>query len=138
MGVDTIRRARLASLLVHAVYGRMITQTVLPNQYPASSSHADMSSSLPPATHFLATTGDVETLSDGKLSPDSLFDEPSPVPPRLLPPGARTMAEASPENVDLTYPSGSAISRRSAPPIPGLFFDPSLLLPADLAESVLR
>ncbi|KAH9985218.1 hypothetical protein BJV74DRAFT_878706 [Russula compacta] len=30
------------------------------------------------------------------------------------------------------------ISRRSAPPIPGLFFDPTLLLPADLADSVLR
>jgi hypothetical protein len=45
------------------------------------------------------------------------------------------MAElANPENADLTCP----ISRRSAPPIPGLFFDPSLLLPADLAESVLR
>ena len=44
------------------------------------------------------------------------------------------MAEASSENVDL----GGAISRRSAPPIPGLFFDPSLLLPTDLAESALR
>jgi 2OG-Fe(II) oxygenase superfamily len=45
------------------------------------------------------------------------------------------MAElASRENVDLTCP----ISRRSAPPIPGLFFDPSLLLQVDLAESVLR
>ena len=41
------------------------------------------------------------------------------------------MAEASPE-------LGGAISRRSAPPIPGLFFDPSLLLPADLAESAQR
>ncbi|KAI0248832.1 hypothetical protein BJV78DRAFT_1075477, partial [Lactifluus subvellereus] len=29
-------------------------------------------------------------------------------------------------------------ARRSAPPIPGLFFDPALLLPADLADSVLR
>ena len=44
------------------------------------------------------------------------------------------MAEASPETEDLTC----SISRRSAPPIPGLFFDPSLLLPADLADSVLR
>lgn len=88
-----------------------------------------MSSSLPPVTHFLATTVDAEALSDGELSPDSLFDEPPP------PPGTRTIAElASRENVDLTCP----ISRRSAPPIPGLFFDPSLLLPADLADSVVR
>jgi hypothetical protein len=48
------------------------------------------------------------------------------------------MTETSPENVvDLTCTSGT-IARRSAPPIPGLFFDPSLLLPADLADSVLR
>lgn len=46
------------------------------------------------------------------------------------------MAETSPENVDPTCTSGT--TRRSAPPIPGLFFDPSLLLPADLADSVLR
>jgi hypothetical protein len=49
------------------------------------------------------------------------------------------MTETSPENVDLTRTGGGGtISRRSAPPIPGLFFDPSLLLPADLADSVLR
>jgi hypothetical protein len=48
------------------------------------------------------------------------------------------MTETSPENVvDLTC-TGGTIARRSAPPIPGLFFDPSLLLPADLADSVLR
>ena len=48
------------------------------------------------------------------------------------------MTEASRENVvDLTR-TGGTIARRSAPPIPGLFFDPSLLLPADLADSVLR
>ena len=95
-----------------------------------------MSFSLPPVTHFLSTSVEAETLSDGELSPDSLFDEPQgspPVPSRPLP-GARTVAEVSPENGDL----GDAISRRFAPPIPGLFFDPSLLLPADLAESVLR
>jgi len=106
---------------------------------------AVMSSSLPPVTHFLATTQlEAETLSDGELSPDSLFDEPQESPPvlsRLLPPppGTRTMTETSPENVDLTRTStGGTIARRSAPPIPGLFFDPSLLLPADLANSVLR
>ena len=47
------------------------------------------------------------------------------------------MAETRPENVNLTCTSGT-IARRSAPPIPGLFFDPSLLLPADLADSILR
>ncbi|KAH9002454.1 hypothetical protein EDB86DRAFT_3041332 [Lactarius hatsudake] len=30
------------------------------------------------------------------------------------------------------------VARRSAPPIPGLFFDPGLLLPPDLADSVLH
>jgi hypothetical protein len=47
------------------------------------------------------------------------------------------MTETSPENVDFTC-TGGTITRRSAPPIPGLFFDPSLLLPTDLADSVLR
>ena len=102
-----------------------------------------MSSSLSPITHFLATTQpEVETLSDGELSPDSLFDEPQESPPalsRLLPsPGTRTMTGTNPENVDLTCTSGAVIARRSAPPIPGLFFDPTLLLPTDLADSVLR
>ena len=102
-----------------------------------------MSSSPLPITHLLATTPlDAETFSDGELSPDSLFDEPQESPPvvpsRSLPPGHRTTTEASsPENVDLTRISGT-IARRSAPPIPGLYFDPSLLLPADLADSVLR
>lgn len=47
------------------------------------------------------------------------------------------MTETSPKNVGLTC-TGGTIARRSAPPIPGLFSDPSLLLPADLADSVLR
>jgi len=91
-----------------------------------------MSSSFPPvATHSLATTLlDAETLSDDELSPDSLFDE------LLLPPETRTVIEVSPENENLTRTGGTA--RRTAPPIPGLFFDPSLLLPADLADSVLH
>ncbi len=57
-----------------------------------------MSSSFPPVTtHSLATTLlDAETLSDGELSPDSLFDE------LLLPPGTRTVIEVSPENENLT------------------------------------
>ena len=82
-------------------------------------------------------------MSDGEISPDSLFDELQESPQvlsRLLPPpGTRTMTGTNPENVDLTCTSGRGpIARRSAPPIPGLFFDPSLLLPADLANSVLR
>ena len=99
-----------------------------------------MSSSLPSVTHFHATTQlEAEPLSDGELSPDSLFDEPQeslPVLSRLLPtPGTRTMTKPTPANLKCT---GDAIARRSAPPIPGLFFDPSLLLPADLADTVLR
>ena len=62
------------------------------------------------------------------------------MPPESSPPpqGARTTATAAalPDNVDIT--NTSAISRRSAPPIPGLFMDPALLLPTDLADSALR
>ncbi len=61
------------------------------------------------------------------------------MPPESPPPqGARTTATAAalPDNVDIT--NTSAISRRSAPPIPGLFMDPALLLPTDLADSALR
>jgi hypothetical protein len=106
-----------------------------------SAALTDMSSSLPPITHL--TQPEAETLSDGELSPDSLFDEPQESPPvlsRLLPaPGTRTMTETNPENVDLTCTSGSTIiARRSAPPIPGLFLNPSLLLPVDFADSILR
>jgi 2-oxoglutarate-Fe(II)-dependent oxygenase superfamily protein len=140
-----VRRAcqtGLVTCAVHAVYGRMITQggfARICTLHPSLPSHQtlvcspDMTSSFPPVTtHSLTTTPlDAETLSDGELSPDSLFDE------LLLPPGTRTVIEVSPENVDLTC-TGGAIARRSAPPIPGLFFDPSLLLPADLADSVLR
>ena len=49
------------------------------------------------------------------------------------------MTETNSETVDLTCAGGNTIiARRSAPPIPGLFFDPSLLLPVDLADSVLH
>jgi hypothetical protein len=92
-----------------------------------------MRASSSPATRLLALTPlDAEALSDGELSPDSLFDEPQESPPN----GTRTTtaASAAPDNVDST----SAISRRSAPPIPGLFMDPTLLLPNDLADSVLH
>ena len=98
-----------------------------------------MRASPPPATHLLALTSlDVETPSDGELSPDSLFDEPheSPIPPKLPQQGARLTAAALSNNVDNA--STGAISRRSAPPIPGLFMHPTLLLPTDLADSVLR
>lgn len=81
-----------------------------------------------------------QSLSDVDLSPDSLFDEPqefsttatSSSKPQL-PPGTRTAATPG------TYddPTCTIIARRSAPPIPGLFFDPNLLLPADLADSIL-
>lgn len=88
-----------------------------------------MRASSSPATRLLALTPlDAEALSDGELSPDSLFDEPQESPPK----GTRTTAaSAVPDDVD-------AISRRSAPPIPGLFMDPTLLLPNDLADSALH
>lgn len=78
-----------------------------------------------------------QSLSDIELSPDSLFDEPQELSsttaskPQLLP-GARTAATEGDD------PTCTIIARRTAPPIPGLFFDPSLLLPPDLAESVLN
>ncbi|KAH9062286.1 hypothetical protein EDB87DRAFT_334834 [Lactarius vividus] len=78
-----------------------------------------------------------QALSDVELSPDSLFDEPqqlstTPQPP----PGTRTAATGTPGNHDDF--TCTLVARRSAPPIPGLFFDPGLLLPPDLADSVLR
>lgn len=114
-----------------------------------------MRASPSPLTHFLETTSfDAENSSDDELSPDSLFDEPEKSPSLITPPpkqppaGTRTTAgtaaAASPEpehdmdNLTCGSGSGSTISRRSAPPIPGLFLDPTLLLPADLADSVLR
>ncbi|KAI0273166.1 hypothetical protein BGY98DRAFT_999178 [Russula aff. rugulosa BPL654] len=112
LGVDTINSCPSVPDWPH--HYLMITQGGF-----SRTTLTDMSSSLPPVTHFLATTQlEAETLSDGELSPDSLFDEPRVSPPVLS---------------RLTI-----IARRSAPPIPGLFFDPSLLLPADLADSVLR
>jgi len=108
-----------------------------------------MSPFLSSVTHFLAATPlDADTLSDGEQSPDSLFDEPQesstllPKPPSPQGPRTTVAAYTKPENVHLTCTNvdadDSVIARRSAPPIPGLFFDPALLLPADLAESVLR
>ena len=72
-----------------------------------------------------------QSLSDVDLSPNSLFDEPRELSSK--PPGTRTEDEGKPGNNDDTI-----IARRSAPPIPGLFFDPNLLLPADLTDSVLN
>ena len=104
-----------------------------------------MTPSLSSVTHFLvATPLDTDTLSDGEQSPDSLFDEPQESPTMFTklpsPQGARTTVAAytETENVHLTCTDNSVIARQSAPPIPGLFFDPALLLPADLAESVLH
>ncbi len=44
-----------------------------------------------------------------------------------------TVCPGMPVNSDDTI-----VARRSAPPIPGLFFDPTLLLPTDLADSILH
>lgn len=107
---------------------------------------------LPPiiTTDILTTIPtQAETLTGGDInSPDSLFDDVEPsssssppgfsaVPPKLPPPGARTIAAASlgdEEDGDLTT---DIVARRCAPPIPGLFFDPDLLLPTSLADSIL-
>ena len=91
----------------------------------------------PPAMQVDTSPLEPQSLSDVELSPDSLFDEPqelsstTPSKPQL-PPGARTAATEGDD------PTCTIIARRSAPPIPGLFFDPSLLLPPDLADSVLN
>jgi hypothetical protein len=81
-----------------------------------------------------------QSLSDVDLSPDSLFDEPQELSSTTTssskpPPAPGTRTEATEDYDD---PTCTIIARRSAPPIPGLFFDPSLLLPADLANSVLN
>jgi hypothetical protein len=83
-----------------------------------------------------------QSLSDVDLtSPDSLFDEPQELSSTTtssskspLPPGTRTAATEDYDDPTCT----TIIARRNAPPIPGLFFDPNLLLPADLADSVLN
>ncbi|KAH9071574.1 hypothetical protein EDB83DRAFT_257837 [Lactarius deliciosus] len=80
-----------------------------------------------------------QVLNDVELSPDSLFDEPQQLPPSTTPqppPGTRTAATGTPGNHDNF--TCTIVARRSAPPIPGLFFDPGLLLPSDLANSVLH
>jgi hypothetical protein len=84
---------------------------------------------------------ELQPLSDVELSPDSLFDEPQELSPSAKPqlPGTRTAAPkgpSTPGNYD--DPTCTIIARRTAPPIPGLFFDPGLLLPPDLADSVLH
>ncbi|KAF8270925.1 hypothetical protein EI94DRAFT_1721463 [Lactarius quietus] len=90
----------------------------------------------PPAILVDTSAPEPHSLSDVELSPDSLFDEPQELSSTrskvLPPPGTRTAAM---EHDDSTC---TIIARRSAPPIPGLFFDPSLLLPPDLADSVLH
>jgi hypothetical protein len=72
---------------------------------------------------------DIEIDSDT----DSLFDEP--------------MAESPYDNLHeitpVTYtepppPQDRTPARRTAPPVPGLFFDPSSLLPDDTAEELLQ
>ena len=87
---------------------------------------------------------ELQPLSDVELSPDSLFDEPQELSSTTLSakpqlPGTRTAApegSGTPGNYD--DPTCTIIARRTAPPIPGLFFDPSLLLAPDLADSVLH
>ena len=91
----------------------------------------------PPAILVDTSPLESQALSDLELSPDSLFDEPQELSSTT--PGTRTGAITGPDVPrnynDLTC---TIIARRSAPPIPGLFFDPGLLLPPDLADSVLH
>ena len=121
---------------------RIITEALVSSNLVRS---LDMKGPCPPLLLipdvFTTTPLETETLGDGELSPNSLFDEPQAfsTPPLKPPPGARTAAtseESDRRQVLTCVPT--TIARRSAPPIPGLFFDPALLLPADLADSVLR
>lgn len=95
----------------------------------------------PPAVLVDTSPLESQVLSDVELSPDSLFDEPqelsSTTPLKSqLPPGTRTAAPGTPgSHVDSTH---TIVARRGAPPIRGLFFDPGLLLPPDLANSILH
>src|SRR6266702_3390508 len=98
----------------------------------------------PPAVLVDTSPLESQALSDVELSPDSLFDEPQELSSTRhlnpqLPPGTRTAATTGPgtpgSHDDFTC---TIVARRSAPPIPGLFFDPGLLLPPDFADSVLQ
>jgi 2OG-Fe(II) oxygenase superfamily len=135
-----VRRAKPASFTRVRLYGRNDHTGDFAERVPLPHSsnfdlNRDMRASSSPSTHLLALTPlDAEPLSDGELSPDSLFDEPQESPPNMK--AIRTTASAAPDNVDAA--STNAISRRSAPAIPGLFMDPTLLLPNDLVNSVLH
>lgn len=78
---------------------------------------------------------DIDSDSDSLFDSNSLFDEPMlDSPDDFL-----CIAEATP----LTYeepprPVGLTPARRTAPPVPGLYFDPRTLLPDELAESLLQ
>ncbi|KAI0053802.1 hypothetical protein FA95DRAFT_1552308 [Auriscalpium vulgare] len=70
-----------------------------------------------------------EPSSDDTMSPNSLFDESGEPSPAVTP--------ASITVRDSLLPPAS-IAQRTAPPIPGLYFDPTLRLPPEFATSVLQ
>ncbi|TFY79224.1 hypothetical protein EWM64_g4789 [Hericium alpestre] len=67
---------------------------------------------------------------EGPTSPDSLFDE--------VMSGVSDSGPGEIPNFKHKHSSEAIIAYRKAPPIPGLFFDPELRLPAELADDVLK
>jgi len=93
--------------------------------------------------HMLDSTADESVLaSDPQSDSDSLFDADSLLDD-VSSPGSISLDDTAATS-ELLKSSCMAILRdadvpaqRTAPPIPGLFFDPALLLPEDLAEDVM-
>lgn len=84
---------------------------------------------------FLDDDEDMDSGSDSLFDTNSLFDEPMLDSPDDL------LCDFEP--AQLTYeeppqPVGLVPARRIAPSVPGLYFDPSTLLPDELAESLLQ
>lgn len=81
-----------------------------------------------------------QLLSAGDSDTNSLFDEPSPQLPSPdidglhTVPAPKIMDELPP---DFEHPHATVPARRTAPSIPGLYFDPSILLPDALADDLM-
>ncbi|KAJ8469303.1 hypothetical protein ONZ51_g9071 [Trametes cubensis] len=80
-----------------------------------------------------------QLLSATDSDADSLFDEP---PPQLSTPDISVLDSVLAPKItdevlpDLNHPS-CLVAKRTAPPIPGLYFDPSILLPEALADDLM-
>ena len=87
-----------------------------------------------PATHLESPT--LDELLSSTDSENSLFDEPSPHLGTLEIAELRTALAPSLAG-ELAPDPGSIPAKRTAPPIPGLYFDPTLLLPDSLTEDLM-